>query len=99
MVLCAVSDTLLTPKQTSPSASDTPGPFLCAVVQVFDFDALKKFISRKDFSMKFDAMHAVTGPYAHRILVKVCDCVCVCVFAWSDLFCSVAHLWSTLSVA
>eukprot|EP00798_Chlamydomonas_sp_ICE-L_P004420 gene4420-14551_t len=38
--------------------------------EVFDFDLLKTFMARKDFSMKFDAMHAVTGPYAKRILVQ-----------------------------
>jgi phosphoglucomutase len=29
------------------------------------------FLSRKDFRLVFDAMHAVTGPYAQRILVQV----------------------------
>lgn len=38
---------------------------------MFDFGALKQFLSRKDFKMVFDAMHAVTGPYAQRILVQV----------------------------
>ena len=28
---------------------------------------LKKFLARKDFSFVFDAMHAVTGPYAKKI--------------------------------
>jgi phosphoglucomutase len=37
--------------------------------QLFDFKAIKAlFVS--GFSMKFDAMHAVTGPYAKEILVK-----------------------------
>jgi phosphoglucomutase len=37
--------------------------------QLFDFTAIKAlFVS--GFSMKFDAMHAVTGPYAKEILVK-----------------------------
>ena len=55
--------------------------------EVFDFPLLKAFMARKDFSLVFDAMHAVTGPYAQRILVQVWDggglrrggvCVCVC---------------------
>jgi phosphoglucomutase len=38
--------------------------------QLFDFTAIKAlFVS--GFSMKFDAMHAVTGPYAKEILVKL----------------------------
>ncbi len=35
--------------------------------QQFDFDAISELL-RGDFRMAFDAMHAVTGPYAHRIL-------------------------------
>ncbi|SBO44748.1 alpha-D-glucose phosphate-specific phosphoglucomutase [Cyanobium sp. NIES-981] len=34
---------------------------------LFDFDAIADLL-RTDFPMAFDAMHAVTGPYAHRIL-------------------------------
>lgn len=45
--------------------------YLATLKEVFDFPSLKKFISRKDFRMTFDAMHAVTGPYAKRILVQV----------------------------
>jgi phosphoglucomutase len=37
---------------------------------VFDFPALKAFVSRPDFSMVFDAMHAVTGPYARAIFER-----------------------------
>jgi len=45
--------------------------YMATLKEVFDFDALKKFLARKDFKMTFDAMHAVTGPYASRILVQV----------------------------
>ena len=34
---------------------------------LFDFDQLKAFVSRKDFSLLFDGMHGVSGPYAKRI--------------------------------
>ena len=34
--------------------------------QLFDFDALRA-VFKSGFTMKFDAMHAVTGPYAHAI--------------------------------
>jgi len=37
--------------------------------QVFDFDMLKRFLSRPDFKFKFDAMWAVTGAYAKPLLV------------------------------
>lgn len=37
--------------------------------QLFDFDEIKKLLA-SGFRMKFDAMHAVTGPYAREILVN-----------------------------
>jgi phosphoglucomutase len=48
---------------------------------VFDFPLIKSFLSRKDFSLVFDAMHAVTGPYAKRILVQVSACLPVALHA------------------
>ncbi|KXZ45851.1 hypothetical protein GPECTOR_50g645 [Gonium pectorale] len=44
--------------------------YLATLKEVFDFPLLKSFLARKDFSLVFDAMHAVTGPYAKRILVE-----------------------------
>jgi phosphoglucomutase len=35
--------------------------------QLFDFDAIRDLIAG-GFTLSFDAMHAVTGPYAHEIL-------------------------------
>lgn len=35
--------------------------------QLFDFAAIRKLIA-DGFTMRFDAMHAITGPYAHAIL-------------------------------
>jgi phosphoglucomutase len=36
---------------------------------LFDFEAIRKlFLS--GFRMRFDAMHAVTGPYAKRVFVS-----------------------------
>jgi phosphoglucomutase len=35
--------------------------------ELFDFDALRQMFAA-GFRMRFDAMHAITGPYAHRIL-------------------------------
>lgn len=36
--------------------------------QLFDFDAIHELFNSGLFSMRFDAMHAVTGPYAEEIL-------------------------------
>lgn len=38
--------------------------------QLFDFDAIRALIAT-GFTMKFDAMGAITGPYAHRILEEM----------------------------
>ncbi|EXI72510.1 MAG: Phosphoglucomutase [Candidatus Accumulibacter sp. SK-11] len=35
---------------------------------LFDFDRIAALLARPDFRMRFDAMHAVTGPYARAIL-------------------------------
>jgi phosphoglucomutase len=35
--------------------------------ELFDFDAIADLFAGGKFSMRFDAMHAVTGPYAHAI--------------------------------
>ncbi len=37
---------------------------------LFDFDAIRALIA-SGFRMKFDAMGAITGPYAHRLLEEV----------------------------
>ena len=36
---------------------------------LFDFQAIRDLL-KSDFSMKFDAMHAVTGPYAQELFVR-----------------------------
>ncbi|MEK7992149.1 MAG: alpha-D-glucose phosphate-specific phosphoglucomutase [Thiotrichaceae bacterium] len=37
--------------------------------ELFDFDAIKAMLN-SGFNMRFDAMHAVTGPYAKEILIN-----------------------------
>ena len=45
-------------------------PYIKALAEeVFDFELIKSLLSRSDFKMKFDAMHAITGAYARPILV------------------------------
>ncbi|OQX44667.1 MAG: alpha-D-glucose phosphate-specific phosphoglucomutase, partial [Candidatus Sedimenticola endophacoides] len=39
--------------------------------QLFDFDAIHNLFNSGLFRMRFDAMHAVTGPYATRILEQM----------------------------
>lgn len=40
------------------------------MADLFDFDAIRDLLSNHKFSMRFDAMHAITGPYAKEILEK-----------------------------
>lgn len=44
--------------------------YLAQLKEVFDFPALKRFVARPEFGLRFDALHAVTGPYARRIFVE-----------------------------
>jgi len=37
--------------------------------QVFDFGAIRNLFNRKDFSICYDSMHGVQGPYARKIFV------------------------------
>lgn len=39
--------------------------------QLFDFEAIRALLSNGEFRLCFDAMHAVTGPYAQKILVEM----------------------------
>ncbi|MDT8370665.1 MAG: alpha-D-glucose phosphate-specific phosphoglucomutase [Gammaproteobacteria bacterium] len=38
------------------------------MADLFDFESIKTLLSSESFQMRFDAMHAITGPYAKTIL-------------------------------
>ena len=40
------------------------------LASLFDFEAIRKLFANPDFHMRYDALNAVTGPYAKRILEK-----------------------------
>ena len=44
--------------------------FVALMQELFDFDRIRELI-RNDFPLAFDAMHAVTGPYATRLLEEI----------------------------
>lgn len=48
---------------------DPVADYLAQLKEVFDFDLLRGFVSRSDFRMVYDALHAITGVYAKPILV------------------------------
>ena len=49
------------------SVIDSIGDYAELMQSIFDFDAIRSLLAQPDFNMAFDAMHAVTGPYAKRI--------------------------------
>ncbi len=49
---------------------DPVSDYLNLAKKVFDFDLIRSLLTRPDFKLKFDAMHAITGAYAKSILVE-----------------------------
>ena len=49
---------------------DPVSDYAALMERLFDFDALRSLIGSGRFRMLFDAMHAVTGPYAREILER-----------------------------
>jgi phosphoglucomutase len=49
---------------------DPVADYAALMERLFDFDALRALIGGGRFRMLFDAMHAVTGPYAREILER-----------------------------
>ena len=49
---------------------DPVADYATLMERLFDFGAIRSLLSGGRFRMRFDAMHAVTGPYAHEILER-----------------------------
>ncbi|HSG61209.1 MAG TPA: alpha-D-glucose phosphate-specific phosphoglucomutase [Pseudomonadales bacterium] len=49
---------------------DSVADYADLMESIFDFDKMRSLLSNRRFKMCFDAMHAVTGPYAIEILEK-----------------------------
>jgi phosphoglucomutase len=49
---------------------DPVADYAALMEQLFDFDRIGALLRSGDFRMRFDAMSAVTGPYAHEILER-----------------------------
>ncbi|KAF1779950.1 Nucleotide-diphospho-sugar transferase [Phytophthora cactorum] len=43
-------------------------------IEIFDFHAIKKLVSRPDFTFVVDSMSGVNGPYARRVFVEELGC-------------------------
>jgi phosphoglucomutase len=44
--------------------------YIALMAELFNFDAIRQLIARQDFSFCFDAMHAITGPYATALFMN-----------------------------
>ena len=47
---------------------DPVASYAALMQRLFDFERIRALLTRGDFRICFDAMHAITGPYAHAIL-------------------------------
>ena len=56
--------------EMSAEVIDPIGPYAEYMATLFDFDRIAALLRSDHFRMRFDAMHAVTGPYAEAILVE-----------------------------
>lgn len=48
---------------------DTTEPSVKLLKTIFDFDAIQSLLDRPDFSMIYDSMHGVNGPYAKAVMI------------------------------
>ncbi|WFD07650.1 phosphoglucomutase (alpha-D-glucose-1,6-bisphosphate-dependent) [Malassezia vespertilionis] len=48
---------------------DSVKDYVDYLAQIFDFDMIRSFLGNGDFSVRFDALHGVTGPYAEAIFL------------------------------
>ncbi|SBW00219.1 Phosphoglucomutase [uncultured Alphaproteobacteria bacterium] len=54
--------------ETTIEVVDPVADYAALMETLFDFDAISALLKSADFRMRFDAMHAITGPYAKAIL-------------------------------
>ena len=44
--------------------------YIAVLKTCFDFEALRKFAKRPEFSLLFDAMHGAGGPFARKVFLE-----------------------------
>jgi len=50
---------------------DPVADYAVLMQQLFDFERIHQLFNSGLFTMRFDAMHAITGPYAKQILERM----------------------------
>jgi len=53
------------------SVVDNAAQYVSLMESIFDFGKIKNLFARPDFSMCFDGMHGVSGPYALKIFGEI----------------------------
>lgn len=53
------------------SVVDNSAQYIQLMKELFDFDQIKALLARPDFTMCFDGMHGVAGPYANKIFGEI----------------------------
>jgi len=56
--------------ETTVAVIDPVAEYADLLARLFDFAAIARLLQSGSFRMRFDAMHAVTGPYAEEIFVR-----------------------------
>jgi len=62
-----------TSKQVSVEVISSTENHVTLLKSVFDFNAIRGLLNRKDFSMVYDAMHGVNGPYVKKVFVDILE--------------------------
>lgn len=75
--LTTVASTKYTVKQLDGSTADIEVEVIDRVKEyvnymetLFDFDKIKSFVQSGNFSLCFDGMHGVSGPYARELFIN-----------------------------
>merc|ERR1719174_2814619 len=59
---------------------DSTQIYVSLLKTIFDFNAIKVFLERKDFTMVYDSMHGVNGPYSKSIFIdELCQHESTCI--------------------
>ena len=67
-------------KEVNVEVIDSTECHVALLKSIFDFASIKALLDRDDFSIVYDTMHGVNGPYAKKVLVEVLgqpDSVCM----------------------
>lgn len=65
-----VGSTFSVTETSSVTIIDPYDNYIETLKECFDFNGLKEFVKRDEFSLLFDGMHGAGGPFARKVLVE-----------------------------